>query len=186
MKALQSVWEKIKGVVGSIPQTPCLVFKQNPNDKSKMEHIGFYLGNGYVIHCSVEVKKQKLSDYKWTHFGVPYGLGGDVPVPTRPTIKRGSTGQYVVECQTALIRLGYDVGSTGADGKFGAKTESAVKQFQRDFGLSPVDGIVGSKTWSALDNAEQDFYTVTIHHVAKSVAESIVNLYGGTIQKEGE
>lgn len=129
-------WEQ-KGPISEMPDTVCCVFRQNG---SKMEHIGLHIGGGWVIHCSVEVKKQ--NNYKWTHYGIPKGLGGDVPV-SHKTIKRGSSGPDVVECQEDLIQLGYDLSPYGADGKFGAKTETAVKAFQTSVGL-PADGIVGN------------------------------------------
>lgn len=60
------------------------------------------------------------------------------------------TGSDVVYIQRILIKLGYDLGKTGADGKFGKRTEEAVKQFQSERGLV-VDGIVGVKTWTMLE-----------------------------------
>ena len=41
-----------------------------------------------------------------------------------------------VELQEALITLGYDVGSSGADGKFGAKSKAALSSFQAAHGLT--------------------------------------------------
>ena len=183
-------WE-IKGKIESMPlDKVCCVFMQNGNT---MSHTGLHIGGGNIIHCSGEVKRGKTTDRGWTHFGVPRGLGGDVPVPTTtPTLRKGSTGPYVVECQTDLIRLGYDVGATGADGKYGTKTENAVKLFQsthfNEFGQKlKVDGICGNDTWWALDNAvvPSVLYTVTIPHLSKEVAEDLVNKYGGSMVAEG-
>ena len=178
-----------KGAIRDLPEMVCLVFQQEPGNADKMQHIGLYCGNGIVIHCSGTVKQQKLSAYPWTHYGVLKGLGGDVPVPTtKPTLRRGSTGPYVVECQTDLISLGYDVGPSGADGKYGAKTEAAVKQFQKDHGLT-ADGVCGPKTWDALDAAvgptpPERLYTVTIQHLTLAQAEEITKKYGGTMIAE--
>lgn len=58
-----------------------------------------------------------------------------------PTLRRGSTGEYVKMVQR---KLGVKV-----DGIFGSVTESAVKTFQRNKHLT-VDGIVGKATWTAL------------------------------------
>lgn len=173
------------GKIENLPEMVCLVFQQEPGNANKMQHIGMYIGNGWVIHCSGTVKKQKLSAYPWTHFGVLKGLGGDVPVPTptRSTVRRGSTGEDVVYVQTRLIELGYDLSPYGADGKFGAKTEEAVKAFQRANGLE-LDGIVGKRTYAALDEATTDLYTVRIEHLGRSVAEELVQKYGGTMTKE--
>lgn len=69
-----------KGPISEMPDTVCCVFRQDGN---KMEHIGMHVGGGWVIHCSVEVKKQ--NNYKWTHYGIPKGLGGIVPPSPEPT-----------------------------------------------------------------------------------------------------
>lgn len=60
-------------------------------------------------------------------------------------LQSGSRGANVVALQNALIALGYNVGSTGADGIFGVNTANAVKAFQRAHGIS-ADGIVGNAT----------------------------------------
>ena len=176
-------WDQ-QGKLKDMPETVCLVFQQVPGNDKKMQHVGLYIGGGYVIHCSVEVKKQKLSEYPWTHYGIPKGLGGDVPV-SHKTIKRGSTGPDVVECQEDLIKLGYDLSPYGADGKFGAKTEAAVKQFQTSVGLK-ADGIVGPKTWEALDAAVgptppvTTLYTVHIPHLTEYQADALIATYAGS------
>lgn len=70
------------------------------------------------------------------------------PVPNRPILKQGSTGQLVRDVQTVLRdRAGQQI---AVDGQFGPATGNAVKNLQRFFGLS-VDGIVGPQTWNALD-----------------------------------
>lgn len=81
----------------------------------------------------------------------------------RPTIRRGSRGEYVTLLQTQLINRGYSVGSAGADGVFGTNTEKAVRIFQTAAGLV-VDGIVGPKTWAALDNVK-DLPAATLYNV---------------------
>lgn len=73
-----------------------------------------------------------------------------VPNPnTTPTLKKGDKGEYVKKLQTALIKLGYNCGSTGADGAFGSGTYDAVVLFQKKNGLT-ADGIAGKKTWEKL------------------------------------
>ncbi|MFA5068179.1 MAG: peptidoglycan-binding protein [Candidatus Izemoplasmatales bacterium] len=62
-------------------------------------------------------------------------------------IKKGDKGNSVVEIQTILSLLGYDL---IVDGDFGKKTFDAVKKFQTKNGLI-VDGIVGQKTMDALN-----------------------------------
>lgn len=172
-------WAK-KGTRADLPEQLCFIFWQNGD---KMSHVGFYVGGGWMIHCSGTVKKEKLSS-KVTHWAIPRGLSGNVPTTDKPTLRRGSSGEYVTLLQTKLIQLGYDVGATGADGKFGDKTAAAVRMFQRDHGLVQ-DGVVGRNTWAVLDDSKQELYTVTVQHISKSVAESIVSTYGGTMKKEG-
>ena len=177
-----SQWER-KGKLADMPETVCLVFQQYPGNDKKMQHIGLYIGGGYVIHCSVEVKKEKLSAYPWTHYGILYGMGGDVPV-THKTIKKGSTGPDVVLCQQDLIFLGYDLGPKGADGIFGTKTDAAVRAFQGSKGLKQ-DGIVGKDTWAALDAAVDpgpeppvtQLYTVIIPHLTEEQANALQAQY---------
>jgi N-acetyl-anhydromuramyl-L-alanine amidase AmpD len=60
----------------------------------------------------------------------------------RPTIRRGSEGEFVKQVQTSL--------KLDVDGLFGAKTEASVRAFQREHNNVP-DGIVGPKTWKILD-----------------------------------
>ncbi|MEI7995203.1 MAG: peptidoglycan-binding domain-containing protein [Methylococcaceae bacterium] len=63
----------------------------------------------------------------------------------RPTLRRGSTGNFVKQAQEKL--------GVRPDGEFGAKTEVAVRNLQRASGMVP-DGIIGPKTWAALDQPE--------------------------------
>jgi cell wall-associated NlpC family hydrolase len=181
-----------KGTIDTLPDgIVCCLFMQNKKDHKTMEHTGLHIGGGQLIHCSGEVKRGKASDRGWTHWAIPVGIEGDVPVPTptptHKTIRRGSTGPDVVECQKDLISLGYDLSPYGADGKFGRTTEEAVKAFQTDHRLKP-DGIVGPATWGALDASvgpqpepepSIQLYTVTIPHLAKHHAEALVNNYEG-------
>ena len=63
------------------------------------------------------------------------------------TIRKGSQGSDVRDCQQLLTDSGY---ATSVDGIFGSGTEAQVKKFQSAAGLS-ADGIVGSHTWAALE-----------------------------------
>ena len=107
-------------------------------------------------------------------------------MPTHTTIRRGSTGPDVVECQEDLIQLNYDVGPAGADGVYGRKTEAAVKAFQANSGLT-ADGICGPRTWAALDAAVGPgtvLYTVTIPHLTLSQANALISQYPGAEKTE--
>lgn len=73
-------------------------------------------------------------------------------VQTAPQVKvlaKGDQGAEVKELQELLIKLGYNLGSLGADGDFGSKTLAAVKAFQKSVGLTQ-DGIVGPQTQEQL------------------------------------
>ena len=72
-------------------------------------------------------------------------------------LRRGSTGDDVIELQSALINLGYKLGV--ADGIFGTKTESAVIQFQKDNGLV-ADGLVGPMTWGKIKTTTYEIYII--------------------------
>jgi len=187
-----------KGTIDSMPRnTLCCLFVKKGD---KMEHTGFGF-NDETCECSNGVQYFKSRNKKWTHWGVPTVVSGSVPVPTpgdeHPTIRRGSTGPAVVECQNDLIMLGYDVGATGADGKYGAKTEAAVKAFQKDHPPLKADGICGPATWSALTKAVDDLvppepepepaetlYTVTIPHLTGEQAAALMTQYPAAIMTE--
>ena len=72
------------------------------------------------------------------------------PAPQKnyPTIRSGSSGEYVKLLQSILKEKGYDCGAI--DGIFGPKTYKAVTRFQRDCKTLVIDGIVGPKTWAEL------------------------------------
>ena len=167
-------WE-FKGTIDQYNGGVAVFFQQNGK---KMSHTGILIGNNRIIHCSGTVKEQAIYK-KITHFAIPKGLGGDIPVPTvKPTLKRGSRGPYVTLAQTELIAKGFGVGSTGADGIFGKATEEAVKKFQKAVGLG-VDGIIGSATWNALDSGDIKYFKVIIPHLTEPQADELVKQYSG-------
>lgn len=155
-------------------------------------HVGLYIGDGVVIEAASTQKgvtTSKVSDGKWTHWGelkgVDYSGSQEEPMAEiKPTLKRGSKGDYVRILQTMLENKGYDLGSYGIDGDYGRATEAAVKAFQKDHGLK-ADGICGEKTWAALGEAEPEkTWTVTIKGLTRAKAEEIITMYGGTLAEE--
>lgn len=73
---------------------------------------------------------------------VEFDLKGVVPKPpqpSRPVLRKGSTGPAVEELQRLLW----------VDGDFGAKTETAVIEFQKSRKMAPT-GVVDDATWVAL------------------------------------
>lgn len=165
-------------------------------EKDNRGHVGLYIGNGYVIEAAGTksgVIKSKVTLSKWVEWGelkgVDYGASepisepADEPKDSRPTLRKGTKGDWVTLAQTALINKGYDLGKWGADGDFGSQTEKAVKEFQQDHGLT-ADGVIGQKTWDALEAQGTSLYTVTIPSLPKYKAEALVKNYTGASMKE--
>ena len=186
-----SNWSE-KGTIDRLPEKVCLVFIRAGET---MSHVGIYIGGGQVIHCSHYVRQGPCPDkaWGWSHYAIPAGLYGDEPIK-KPTLRKGSTGPYVVECQEDLLFLGYDLSPYGADGKYGNKTVTAVKSFQSTH-TDPAtgnrlvaDGICGEKTWAALDAAVKPgtvLYTVTVKHLTLAQANELIAQYPGS-EKEKE
>ena len=68
------------------------------------------------------------------------------------TLRRGDRGREVVDLQTRLQALGFDLGNRGIDGVFRERTELAVRAFQQRLGLL-ADGLVGPITWREIVEA---------------------------------
>lgn len=79
-------------------------------------------------------------------------------------LKVGSRGADVVELQTKLNTLGFNVGK--ADGIFGNMTKQGVMNYQKAYGLS-VDGIVGPMTVKSL-------YTVNLQNQTQTRISDIL------------
>ncbi|KUO74979.1 MAG: peptidase M14 [Desulfosporosinus sp. BRH_c37] len=75
------------------------------------------------------------------------------------TLKRGSTGNDVMEIQSLLEKMGYNPGVI--DGILGLRTEQAIKQFQRNYGLT-ADGVIGANTRKVLQSFLQGYENYTI------------------------
>src|SRR5918995_358980 len=67
-------------------------------------------------------------------------------------LRRGDRGRGVVDLQTRLFNLGFDLGNRGIDGVFGSRTEFAVKAFQQGMSIL-ADGVVGEITWNEIVEA---------------------------------
>ena len=180
---------KSKGTIDTMPKdTLCCLFVAKGKT---MSHTGFGLNNE-TVECSSGVQHFTQRKAKWTHWAVPACID-ETPTPTpeptptpdkKPTLRRGSKGEYVTLAQTELINKGYSCGSFGADGEFGAATEKAVRAFQKDYGLV-IDGIIGEKTWAALDQTEPaTLYTVSIPHLSISQADALIRQYPDATKTE--
>lgn len=123
------------------------------------------------VHVDIEMTVRQENDSRaWGYYRGGGQGGGTVITPVvvvtkagggakggmtkMPTLRRNPSVKLsaVKTLQRALVRLGYSVGSTGADGSFGNATLAAVRGFQRKCRLA-VDGVVGPKTWVALAQA---------------------------------
>lgn len=192
-----------KRLDGKTLQPGTAVFVYNKK-KDNYSHIGLYIGGNKVIEAQgtdAGVCTSNITASKWTNWGelkaVKYVEENDTtPIGAgwRPTIRRGNKSDYVAEAQKMLLKLGYNLGSYGADGDFGKVTENAVKEFQRDHKLNP-DGVVGPMTWDALQKATDGagtpsepldkLYTVCIHHLDKTQADALKTNYPGcTVTEE--
>ena len=192
----ESNWKAKGEVSDGIPSNVivCLFYyKKDKNGKrtKTLEHTGFYY-NGETCECSKGVQHSKTLNKKWEVWGVPACVAesGDQPIPgptpdTKPTLRRGSKGEYVTLAQTMLLNKGYDLGKCGVDGDFGKATEAAVKRFQIDHGLT-ADGVIGPKTWDTLDQQGPVtiLYSVTVPSLTKYQAEALLAQYPGSSMVE--
>jgi len=182
-----------KGEIATMPKDTlvCLFVKKG----NTMEHTGFGLNNE-TVECSAGVQHFTKRNRKWTHWAVPAMVYGEVnpPTPTpepipdtdKPTLRKGSKGEYVKELQKGLQKLGYDLGSCGVDGDFGRATKAAVRAFQADRGLK-IDGICGPATWAALDSPSSEptpepitLYTVHIPCLTEDQANGLIAQHSGS------
>lgn len=171
------------------------------NGKS-YSHVGLFVGGETVIEAQgtkAGVTTSKVSATKWTHWGELVGVDYDGtqpapdPTPTpapepdrKPTLRRGSKGEYVTLLQTMLLNRGYQLPKHGADGSYGAETEAAVRLFQRDWGLSQ-DGVAGPKTWETLMSSPEKLktYRLVFTGLTESEAKALMEKWpGGTMERE--
>lgn len=146
----------MQGKIADMPNVVCCLFQYKDG---KMQHTGLHIGDGNIIHCSVNVQTGKTTNTAWTHYAIPIGLyieeeltaAGKVVV--KPTLKKGSNGEAVRILQQKLTELGF-LNDT-IDGVFGTNTEMAVKTFQAANGLT-VDGICGTQTWAKINTLPEE------------------------------
>jgi len=111
-------------------------------------------GNAAVSHLlGGMVQRERLyDDEEAAREGQP-PIGETAPQPetrVHPTVRYGSQGAAVEECQTKLNLSPAVTELLEVDGIFGSRTLAAVREFQTAQGLD-VDGIVGPITWGELD-----------------------------------
>lgn len=139
----------------------CIEYDIRPTDKTVLTHA--------EVQGTLGVKQKNKWDFDYDPFGEmisrdPSHIGsmlrdlikdeiakiGGHKVIDRfgqtPLIRRGASGEAVLEVQRHLKRHGADL---LADGKFGPASEQATRNFQKEHELL-ADGIVGKMTWAAL------------------------------------
>lgn len=179
-------WSR-KGTIDTIPQDQlvCLFVKKG----AKMEHTGWGINN-QTVECSNGVQHSTKRNKKWTHWAIPNGLEGAIPLPyVKPTLKKGSKGPDVTELQNDLLQLGYRLPQYGADGSFGNETRNALILFQKDNGLTP-DGICGPLSWAAITNlissGSGTRWTVIIPDLSEEAARELIARYPAGTMKKGD
>lgn len=160
-----------------------------------VHHVAMYCGNGMEVEASInekggahnsipgdqtnrEILVRAYRNYPWTYV-LRYPQNETTTTATTPTtkvystVKKGSMGALVMELQSKLRVLGYNI---EADGDFGSKTNVAVVNFQKKYGLVP-DGIVGPLTWNKLNELVESAKTPssTLNKTPKYTGKVTVN-----------
>jgi len=79
--------------------------------------------------------------YRWVKVGTPVVVVGNpfrYMDPPYKILRRGDRGAAVMEVQSALQRLGYDV---KVDGIWGYGLEKSIIQYRKDHGLRPDNSV---------------------------------------------
>lgn len=116
-----------RGTIDSMPDLPCCVFKQSGG---KMQHTGYHIGGGRIIHCSVGVQEGKITDKGWTHFAVPVGLYEPEELDNNQNESEGKPMyQAKVTCPGAFLNLRSNYN----------KTASVIKRMKKGAIVDVVD-----------------------------------------------
>jgi hypothetical protein len=125
---------------GSDQDKPAWVWRDYPVPPNKNPH-------NHHVHISVKSDKAAYdSTQSWAIANVAPPAPGHVPGNTRPTVRRGSTGDAVKRVQELL-------GLTPVNGRFDEKVDTAVKKAQERAGLV-ADGVVAPQTWELLEKGK--------------------------------
>ncbi len=69
-----------KGTIDTLPKDKVVILYR-ATSSTVMQHTGIYTGDGYFIDArgsASGVIRSKISSYKWTHWGIPVGLEGNI------------------------------------------------------------------------------------------------------------
>lgn len=152
---------KERGKITTLPETVGLILWKN-------NHVGIYIGNGYVIEAkghAYGVVKSRVSDTAWVDWFkcpfIEYKSAKPIePVTAEcdqkmPELYKGMERDEVSLLQLCLNRLGYkgkDGKELKIDGDFGTNTDYAVRSLQKAVypDCGEADGYVGKSTWAKI------------------------------------
>lgn len=148
-----------KGSIASIPKdTACLVFKGKST--SAINHIGFYLGNGYVVEMKSSKEncvRSKLENGEWKWYGIPNWIDySSAPtLNTSSIVKCVDVSSYQGNINWSLVK------SAGVD-------HAILKVIRKD--LNPDTKF--EQNWNGCKNASIEVSGVYNYSYATTVAKS--------------
>ena len=134
--------------LASIQAWPGMRFGRGQRGLARSGASGFGNDWHYGPHVHVTLRARQGLSYRDTLDFEAYVDGGSSggSFPARDLYGH----DWVVAIQNKLLRLGYDIGGSGADGFDGQMTQGAVRSFQGSVGLEQ-DGVAGPLTNAKLD-----------------------------------
>lgn len=162
----KTTWLK-RGTIDTLPKDKvCCLYRQVQANPVKMQHTGIYLGDGTFIDSRDSTRgvigPNKLSTYKWTHWGIPKGLYSESDIDIPEVIKvayqakvTASSGSTVNMRQTpssngaliSKIGLGQIVDVTSVSGDWSAITWNGKSGYMMSKFLKKVEGSESNKVW---------------------------------------
>ncbi|MFP4312779.1 MAG: peptidoglycan-binding protein [Alphaproteobacteria bacterium] len=95
-----------------------------------------------------------------------------------------SPREEIVELQTRLMSLGYDLPVYGADGDYGAETIAAIEKFQQDHGLE-ITGIATADTFSQIIDLQTERFGVLDQSLRDHILE-VARAHIGIAEKNAD
>ena len=138
------------GIVEKVSGSTVYTIEGNTSGASSLVTNG-----GGVRKKSYSMSSSYIDGYGSVDYAALDGMDYDAPTARKlgdRTLKNGDEGEDVKALQKALISLGFDCGSYGADGEFGDCTEMALRAFQAAYGCD-ADGVFTPATGAALEAA---------------------------------
>lgn len=152
-------------------------------------------GDWYIIEARgvnygvvmTRLNSRKPNYWGWMTKYFDYTGSTSVVTPTRALgereLKKGMKGDDVVELQTILISLGFDLPKYGADGEYGSETEKSVKYFQKAYGLEQT-GIADKATLAKIKTIVQTIVVTGLLVNIRAEANTKSKILG--VAKKGE